>query len=63
MNSTAPGKNYYQSLLQFPSLFVKQIHLDQYRTMPSNKHFRLEGLGVYENDCVYMYPLFIPCFE
>ncbi len=51
MNSTAPGNNYYQSLLPTSSPYKKQILLDLYRTMPSNKYFRLEGLGVSSLSC------------
>ena len=45
-NSTTKGGNYYQSLLLGHSNFQKQIRLDLYRTIPSNKHFKMEGKGV-----------------
>jgi hypothetical protein len=43
---TAKEKNYYQSLLDQPSNYQKQIHLDLFRTIPSNKHFKEGGSGV-----------------
>jgi hypothetical protein len=42
---TAKEKNYYQSLLDQPSNYQKQIHLDLFRTIPSNKHFKEGGSG------------------
>ena len=53
-DSIANGGNYYQTLLT-TSDFQRQIHLDIYRTMPSNKHFKMGGNGVSDNDQRYIY--------
>lgn len=45
-NSTAPGGNYYQSLLQTKSLVIKGIQTDLHRTIPNNKHFKEGAKGV-----------------